>query len=59
MYIMINDIKGKKRIDLSYPIYSKKEIAVASMHNNNSQILLQKSMEVLLYMGKRIVLKCK
>ena len=50
-------------IDLSYPIYSnagwgeaKKRIAVVSMHSNNSQILLQKSMEVLLYMGKKIVL---
>ena len=25
MYITINDIKGEKRIDLSYPIYPKKE----------------------------------
>ena len=33
----------------------KKEIAVVSMFSNNSQILLQKSMEVLLYMGKKIV----
>ena len=53
---MINDIKGEKRIDLSYPIYSKKEIAVVSMHSNNAQILLQRSIEVLLYMGKKIVL---
>ena len=28
MYIAINDIKGEKRIDLSYPIYPKKEITV-------------------------------
>ena len=56
MYIMINDIKGEQRIDLSYPIYSKKEIAVVSMHSNNPQILLQKSIEVLLYKGKKIVL---
>ena len=28
MYIMINDIKGEKRIDLSYSIDSDKEIAV-------------------------------
>ena len=55
MYITINDIKGEKRIDLSYPIYSKKEIAAVSMHNNNAQILLQRSIEVLLYMGKKIV----
>ena len=56
MYIMINDVIGEKTIDLSYPIYPKKEIAVVSMHSNNSQILLQKSMEVLLYTGKKIVL---
>ena len=56
MYITINDIKGEKRIDLSYPIYSEKEIAVVSMHSNNAQILLQRSIEVLLYTGKKIVL---
>ena len=56
MYITINDIIGEKTIDLSYPIHPRKEIAVVSMHSNNSQILLQKSMEVLLYMGKTIVL---
>ena len=56
MYIKINDVIGEKTIDLSYPIYQKKEIAVVSMLSNNSQILLQKSMEVLLYTGKKIVL---
>ena len=56
MYITIDDIKGEKRIDISYPIYPKKEIAVVSMLSNNSQILLQESMEVLLYTGKKIVL---
>ena len=56
MYIMINDIKGEKTIDLSYPIHSKKEIAVASMHISNSQILLHRSIEVLSVMGKKIVL---
>ena len=43
-------------IDLSYPIYPVTEIAVVSIFSNNSQILLQKSMEVLLYMDKKIVL---
>ena len=42
MYITINDIKGEKTIDLSYPIHSTpgqgKEIAVVSMHVSNSQI---------------------
>ena len=56
MCITINDVIGEKTIDLSYPIYPEKEIAVVSMFSNNSQILLQKSMEVLLYMGKKIVL---
>ena len=56
MYIRINDVIGEKTIDLSYPIYPEKEIAVVSMFSNNSQILLKKSTEVLLYMGKKIVL---
>ena len=51
MYIMINDIKGEKRIDLCYSIDSDKEIAVIIMHRNNSQILLHRSIEVLLNMG--------
>ena len=63
MYITINDIKGEKTIDLSYPIHSttvwgeaRKEIAVVTMHSNNSQILLRRSIEVLLNTGKKIVL---
>ena len=56
MYITINDIIGEKMIDLSYPLYPEKEIAVVSIFSNNSQILLNKSMEVLLYTGKKIVL---
>ena len=55
MYITINDIKGEKTIDLSYPIHSKKEIA-NSMHSSNSQILLHRSIEVLSITGKKIVL---
>ena len=63
MYITINDIKGEKTIDLSYPIYptagqgeAKKEIAVVSMHISNSKILLHRSIEFLLKTGKKIVL---
>ena len=60
MYIMINDIKAEKTIDLSYPIQSNtgwgKEIAVVSMHISNSQILLHRSIEVLSVTGKKIVL---
>ena len=56
MYITINDVKGEKTIDLSYPIHSKKEIAVVRMHISNSQILLHRSIEFLLKTGKKIVL---
>ena len=63
MYITINDIKGEKMIDLSYPIHpttgrdeSKKEIAVVNMYIINSQILLHRSIEVLSVTGKKIVL---
>ena len=56
MYITFNDIKGKKTIDLSYPIHPRKEIAVVSMHISNSQILLHRSIEVLSVTGKKIVL---
>ena len=56
MYITINDVIGEKTIDLSYPNYPEKEIAVVNIFGNNSQILFQKSMEVLLCKGKKIVL---
>ena len=60
MHSTINDVKGEKTIDLSYPIHSNagwgKEIAVASMHISNSQILLHRSIEVLSITGKKIVL---
>ena len=64
MYITINDIIGEARIDLSYPIKGKEspegtcstEIAVVSMFSNNAQIWLQRSIEVLLNTGKKIVL---
>ena len=37
MYITINGIIGEKRIDLSYPIRSSKEVAVISMLSDNIQ----------------------
>ena len=55
MYITINDIIGKKTIDLYYPIKGK-DIAVVSMLSNNVQHWLQGSIEVLLKTGKKIVL---
>ena len=53
MYITINDIKGEKRIDLSYSIDSDKEIAVIIMLSDN--VLYQvKYTEVLLPTGKNV-----
>ena len=59
MYITINNIIGKKTIDLSYQIWnldSSKKVAVVSMLSNNVQYWLQGSIEVLLKMSKKIVL---
>ena len=63
MYITINDIIGKARINLSYPIHPRKEvlgprtveIAVVSMLSDNVQYWLQGSIEVLLKTGKKIM----
>ena len=51
----MNDIIGEKRIDPCYPIKGK-EIAVVCMLSDNVQYWLQGSIEVLLKMGKKIVL---
>ena len=56
MYIMINNIIGSKRIDLSYPICSGRKIAVVSMLSNNVQYWLQGPMKILLKMGKETML---
>ena len=53
---MINDIKDEKTIDKSYPIHSKREITVVSMHISNSQIFLHRSIKFLLKTVKKIVL---
>ena len=47
MYITINDIKGEKRIDLSYPIYSSKEVAVIRMLSDNVQYQILKLRSVM------------
>ena len=39
---MINDIKGEKRIDLSYPIHPRKEIAAIIMLSDNIQYKILK-----------------
>ena len=42
MYITIDDVIGEKRIDLSYPIRSSKEIAVIIMLSDNIQYEITK-----------------
>ena len=37
MYITVNDVIGEKRIDLSYPISSSKEVAVVRILSDNVQ----------------------
>ena len=47
MYITINDMIGEKRIDLSYPIRSNKEVAVIAMLNDNVQYEILKPRTVI------------
>ena len=47
MYITINNIKGEKRIDLSYSIHSNKEIAVIRMLSDNVQYEILKLRSVM------------
>ena len=47
MYITINDVKGEKRIDLSYPIHPIKEIAVIIMLSDNIQYNILKLRSVM------------
>ena len=50
MYIKVNDVKGEKRIDLSYPIHSLntiKEIAVIIMLSDNVQYNILKLRSVM------------
>ena len=51
MYITINDIKGAKRIDLSYPIRSSKEVAVIIMLSGNAQYKVTKSHSIVNYIS--------
>ena len=55
MYITINDIKGEKAIDLSYPICStarqSKEIEVTSMLSENTQYEMTKPLKLKLVDG--------
>ena len=47
MYITVNDIKGEKRIDLSYSMDSDKEIAVIIMLSDNIQFKVLKLRSVM------------
>ena len=44
MYITINAVIGEKAIDLSYPIYPRKEIAVIIMFSDNVQYEVEKAL---------------
>ena len=47
MYITINNIMGKKIIDLSYPIHSNKEVTVNKVLSDNVQYEIVKSHEIM------------
>ena len=54
MYIMINDVRGSKTIDLSYPIRNfgfSKEITVISMLSENTQYEMTKPLKLKLADG--------
>ena len=55
MYITINDIKGEKRIDLSYSIDSDKEIAVIIMLSDNIQYKVLKLHSVINSDTKKLI----
>ena len=59
MYITINDNKGEKRIHLSYPIRSSKEVAIIIMLSNNAQYKVTKSHSIVDYISpsnKKLIL---
>ena len=55
MYITINDIKGEKRIDLSYSIDSDEEIAVIIMLSDNIQYKVLKLRSVMDSDSKKLI----
>ena len=55
MYLTINDIKGEKRIDLSYSIDSDKEIAVIIMLSDNIQYKVLKLHSVMDSDSKKLI----
>ena len=55
MYITINDIKGEKRIDLSYSVDSDKEIAVIIMLSDNIQYKVLKLHSVMDSDSKKLI----
>ena len=55
MYITINDIKGEKRIDLSYSIDSDKEITVIIMLSDNIQYKVLKFCSVIDSDSKKLI----
>ena len=51
MYVMITDIVGEKRIDLTYPIRGQ-EVVVISMFSDNIQYQIKEPLKVLLITNK-------
>ena len=47
MYIMINNVIGEKRINLSYPIHKRKEITVISVLSDNIQYEIVKARTII------------
>ena len=56
MYITIKDVMGEKRINLSYPIYPRKEIAVVIMLSDNVQHWIKEPMKIRLKTGEDVAL---
>ena len=54
MYITINDFIGEKRVDLSYPIQSGREVAVISIFSNNVLYRVKDDTKVLLPTGEKV-----
>ena len=55
MYIMIDDIKGEKRIGLSYPFHLNKEITVIIMLSDNIQYEILKLRSVMDLESKKLI----
>ena len=58
MYITITDVIGEKRIDVSYPVHPRKEIAVFIMLSDNIQYEVVKPHPVTDDISPGVVYRC-